>query len=114
MAFPVPTDIQKDYARRMPYPAKVWDGSLGRVGDNLGYAGCAAVACELDRREIVPPHLRLWSPAAPGYKSENDEIEKVVDAVSSRTGGRGAEGRPRTEADGTRFQLEKTGPTLTP
>ena len=26
--------------------AKVWDGSKSRVGDNPGYWGCMAVACE--------------------------------------------------------------------
>ena len=35
-----PSDIQKPYAQDggMPLLAKVWDGSKGRVGDNLGYA----------------------------------------------------------------------------
>lgn len=84
-----PTDIQKPYAEKMPYLSKVWDGSKGRVGDNLGYSGCAAVACELDGRKILPLHLRLWSSRAPGHMSENDEIEAVVDAVSSKTRKRG-------------------------
>jgi len=30
----------------MEYLAKVWDGSKGEVGDNLGFWGCMAVACE--------------------------------------------------------------------
>lgn len=100
-----PTDIQKDYAKKMPYLAKVWDGSRGCVGENLGYGGCAAVACELDRRKIVPLHLRLWSSEAPGYKSENDEIEKVIDAVSVKTGGRGVYVFDR---GGDRFNLFKS------
>ena len=41
-----PSDVQKPYARTMEYLAKVWDGSKGDVGDNLGFWGCMAVACE--------------------------------------------------------------------
>ena len=41
-----PSDVQKPYARKMEHLAKVWDGSKGEVGDNLGYWGCMAVACE--------------------------------------------------------------------
>ena len=32
-----PSDVQKPYAKKMQFLAKVWDGSKGRVGDNLGY-----------------------------------------------------------------------------
>jgi len=41
-----PSDIQKPYAQDggMPLLAKVWDGSKGRVGDNLGYNLCFATA----------------------------------------------------------------------
>ena len=31
-----PSDIQKPFARKMECLAKVWDGSKGEVGDNLG------------------------------------------------------------------------------
>lgn len=41
-----PSDIQKSYARQMGFLSKVWDGSKGDVGSNLGYYGCMAVACE--------------------------------------------------------------------
>ena len=56
-----PTDVQKPYAEKMPYLAKVWDGSEGKVGDNLGYTLCMAIACENGCRRIVPLMLRLWS-----------------------------------------------------
>ena len=42
-----PSDVQKPYAKKMEHLAKVWDGSKGEVGDNLGYWGCMAVACDL-------------------------------------------------------------------
>ena len=38
------SDVQKPYARKMEHLAKVWDGSKGEVGDNLGYWDCMAVA----------------------------------------------------------------------
>ena len=34
-----PSDVQKPYAKKMEHLAKVWDGSKGEVGDNLGYWG---------------------------------------------------------------------------
>ena len=63
-----PSDVQKPYAKKMQYLAKVWDGSKGRVGDNLGYWGCMAVACEPGKRcGVVPPQFRLWSTEDPEF-----------------------------------------------
>ena len=84
-----PTDVQKEYADKMPYLAKVWDGSKGRVGDNLGYTLCMAIACENGCRKIVPLMLRLWSSVHPEYVSENDEVEQVIGQIASTTNGRG-------------------------
>ena len=39
------------YAKKMEYLAKVWDGSKGEVGDNLGFWGCMTVACESGGRD---------------------------------------------------------------
>jgi hypothetical protein len=84
-----PTDVQKGYAEKMPYLAKVWDGSKGRVGDNLGYTLCMAIACENGCRKIVPLMLRLWSSVHPEFVSENDEVEQVMGRIASTTNGRG-------------------------
>ena len=84
-----PTDVQKEYAERMPYLAKVWDGSKGSVGDNLGYTLCMAIACENGCRKIVPLVLRLWSSVHPEFVSENDEVEQVIGQIASTTGGKG-------------------------
>ncbi len=84
-----PTDVQKPYAEKMPYLAKVWDGSKGKVGDNLGYTLCMAIACENGCRRIVPPMLRLWSSVHPEYASENDEVCQVVGQIASATNRRG-------------------------
>ena len=82
-----PTDIQKQYARKMDYLAKVWDGSKGKLGENLGYTGCMAVACESGARRMMPLALRLWSCA--DFQSENAEVAAVVDSIAKRTNGRG-------------------------
>ena len=84
-----PTDVQKPYAEKMPYLAKVWDGSRCRVGDNLGYTLCMAIACENGCRRIVPLMLRLWSSVHPEYASENDEVCQVVGQIASATNRRG-------------------------
>ncbi len=74
-----PTDIRKEYARKMPYLGRVRDGSRGELCN--GYWACAAVACESATRRITPLHLRLWSCQAPGFKSENDAISQTVDVI---------------------------------
>lgn len=84
-----PSDIQKDYAEKMEYLAKVWDGSEGKVGDNLGYTLCMAIACENGCRKIVPLMLRLWSSVHPEYASENDEVHQVIGQIFAATNGRG-------------------------
>ena len=84
-----PFDVQKPYARKMEHLAKVWDGSKGEVGDNLGYWGCMAVACESGGRRPIPLHFRLWSAESPGFVSENDEVESIVRTISKHTKKRG-------------------------
>ena len=81
--------MQKPYAKKMEYLAKVWDGSRGDVGDNLGFWGCMAVACESGGRRPVPLHFRLWSADSPGFVSENDEVEGIVRTISRHTKRRG-------------------------
>lgn len=84
-----PTDIQKQYAEKMPLLAKVWDGSRGEVGENLGYNSCAVVACENGGRRIVPVRLSLWSTKEDGFTSENDKIKDNIKKVADGTGHRG-------------------------
>ena len=84
-----PSDVQKPYAKKMEHLAKVWDGSRGEVGDNLGYWGCMAVACESGGRRPTPLHFRLWSADSPGFVSENDEVEGIVKTISKHTKRRG-------------------------
>lgn len=82
-----PTDIRKTYAEKMPYLATVRDGSTGELVP--GYWSCVAMACEPDRRRVIPLHLRLWSAEAPDFVSENHQLLEVIDTVRAATGGRG-------------------------
>ena len=84
-----PSDVQKPYAKKMEYLSKVWDGSKGDVGDNLGFWGCMAVACESGGRKPIPLHFRLWSADSPGFVSENDEVQGIVRTISNHTKKRG-------------------------
>ena len=82
-----PGEIRKTYARRMPYLAKVRDGSTGDLVP--GYWSCIAVACFPDQRRVIPLHLRLWSADAPDCVSENHQILEVVRTIHRTTHGRG-------------------------
>ena len=81
------SDIQKAYAKSMPYLATVRDGSTGKLGP--GYWCLAAVACQSGGRRIVPLHLRLWSCDAEDFVSENDETFAATEAVRAKAGRRG-------------------------
>jgi hypothetical protein len=82
-----PTDISKRYARKMEYLARVRDGSEGRIRD--GYWCCQVVGARRGSPEVLPLYQELYSQKAPDFDSENEEILKAVETVSSLTGGRG-------------------------
>ena len=82
-----PTDIRKPYAEKMPYLATVRDGSTGELVP--GYWSCVAVACEPNRRRVIPLHQRLWSAEAPDFGSENAQILAVIDTVRAAVGDHG-------------------------
>lgn len=81
------SDIQKAYARRMPYLANVRDGDTGEIGP--GYWSGIAVACEPESRHVIPLHQRLWSAEAPDFISENAQLLQIVGTICSKTKGRG-------------------------
>jgi len=82
-----PSDIRKDYAKKMPYLGYVRDGDTGEIVS--GYWICNAVACEPRSRRIIPLHQRLWSAEAPDFESENKQILQIVDTIRKGTKGRG-------------------------
>jgi len=81
------SDIQKPYAKRMPYLARVRDGDTGEIGQ--GYWSCVAIACEPQSRRVIPLHRRLWSAEAPDFVSENEELLEAIRTISERTQKRG-------------------------
>ncbi len=82
-----PTDFIKPYAEKMPYLAKVRDGSRGELG--TGYSGCVAVACEPGARRMVPLQFKLWSSKAPDFISENHQVLSLMRTIATASDGRG-------------------------
>jgi hypothetical protein len=82
-----PTDIRKEYARKMPHLATIHDGSSGELA--TGYSGCMAVACEPCERQMIPLHLRMWSSEAPDFISENHQVLEVMRTIHQAAQGRG-------------------------
>ena len=81
------SDIVKPYAEKMQYMARVRDGSSGSLGD--GYWTMQVVGVETGGKEITPLYHELYSQDSPDFKSENKEIEKAVETVSSQVHGNG-------------------------
>jgi hypothetical protein len=82
-----PSDIHKKYAKKMQYLAEIRDGSEDAIGK--GYWLCEVVGCEVGSNEITPLAQELWSQDAPDFKSDNDQILRLVERVRQSTGGRG-------------------------
>jgi len=80
------SDISKKYAEHMEYMARVRDGSDGGISN--GYWLCDIIGVERGGKEIVPLYQELYSQDAPGFDSENKEMEKgirkVVEAIGSK------------------------------
>lgn len=81
------SDIAKKYAERMEYLALVRDGSEGTLSP--GYWTCSVIGTELEEPSFIPLYNRLYSQAAPGFKSENAEVRKAISLVSGQTEKRG-------------------------
>ena len=82
------SDIHKKYAEQMEYLARVRDGSSGGAIVN-GYWTNQVIAAEVDSREVIPLYSDLYSQKAPEFKSENNEIIKAINKVSSSVENRG-------------------------
>lgn len=82
-----PTDIRKEYASSMEYLDRVRDGSEGELAN--GYWSCLAMACDVGKRRVIPLHQRLWSAQAPGFGSENHQIQEILDTIRESTEGAG-------------------------
>lgn len=85
------SDIRKEFARKMEYLAKVYDGSTGDK-HSPGYWLCSVFGAEVKGDELVPLYQELFSQEAEGFVSENqrilDAVKKVNDTVKQRGSGR--------------------------
>ncbi len=82
-----PSDVRKEYARKMEYLDQVRDGSSGEV--HQGYWLCEVTAAEVQGREMVPLYQKLYSTRADDFAGANAELLAAVDWVGTFTGWRG-------------------------
>jgi hypothetical protein len=81
------SDVRKEYAQKMEYLDRVYDGSTGEV--HQGYWLCEVTAAEVHGSEIVPLFQKLYSTKADDFHGENAELLGAVDWVGTFAGRRG-------------------------
>lgn len=82
-----PGDIRKKYAAKMEGLCKIHDGSEHEIGE--GYWLAKAVAADIDHKKVIPLYLEAYSQSAGGFISENDQLFKVIDTISTHVGNKG-------------------------
>jgi len=82
-----PGDIRKRHASKMECLCKIHDGSEHEIGD--GYWLAKAVAADIEHKKVIPLYLEAYSQEAKDFKSENDQLFKVIDAVGAAIGAKG-------------------------
>jgi len=82
-----PGDIRKRHASKMEYLTKIHDGSEHEIGD--GYWLAKAVAADIEHKKVIPLYLEAYSQEAHDFKSENDQLFKVIDTVGTSIGAKG-------------------------
>jgi len=81
------SDVTKKYAEKMEHLARVRDGSEKEL--SWGYWTLSIIGANTKGTKIVPLYGRLFSHAAEGHQSENEEIREAVGEVSGGVGKRG-------------------------
>ena len=82
-----PGDIRKKYASKMECLCKIHDGSEHEIGE--GYWLAKAVAADIEHKKVIPLYLEAYSQEAKDFKSENDQLFKVIDTVGAHIGTKG-------------------------
>ena len=82
-----PGDIRKKHAPKMECLCKIHDGSAHEIGD--GYWLAKAVAADVEHKKVIPLYLEAYSQEAQDFKSENDQLFKVIDTVGAHIGAKG-------------------------
>jgi hypothetical protein len=83
------TDLAKPYARVMDLLCLVQDASRPGKPVVPGYWCLGAYRCRPDGQMLHPLLLAPWSSTLPGWKSENDVIDRKLWQLKQATGGRG-------------------------
>jgi len=81
------SDVRKEYAEKMEYLDRVWDGSEGEV--HAGYWLLSVTAAGVEGSEITPLDQKLFSAQAKDFVSEKAEILEGVERIRAHTAGRG-------------------------
>lgn len=79
-------NLHKKYARKMQYLLP--EAGLPEL-DADGYRICEVVACELGASSYTPLIAHLWSPNAPDFTTDCDQIMHTIGRVLRATNGRG-------------------------
>ena len=82
-----PSDLRKEYAKKMECLGTVRDGSKKELCN--GYWTLNIIGCETGGHRITPLYQSLYSSSAPDFVSENNEILTAVDMITERTNKRG-------------------------
>jgi hypothetical protein len=82
-----PGDIRKRYAAKMEGLCKIHDGSEHEIGE--GYWLAKAVAADIGHTKVIPLYLEAYSQDVGGFVSENDQLFKVIDTISTHMGNKG-------------------------
>lgn len=77
------TSVEKVYAQKMDYLARVWDGVKKELVN--GYWAIEAVAADINRDWVAPLYGELYSQDADDFKSENKLILRVLKDISRST-----------------------------
>jgi len=79
------SEIVKKFATKMQYLDEVnVDGE-----HHLGYRICEVLASDFQSLNFTPMSFALWSSATPGFKSEQEEVVKLIQKVQMATDSRG-------------------------
>lgn len=81
------SDIRKNFAKKMDYLTKVWDGSKGEVAS--GYWICEIIGAGVNEDIPIPLYSELYSHIADGFQSENKQIIKAIESVNIHVKGKG-------------------------
>lgn len=82
-----PGDIRKRHAAKMECLCKIHDGSEHEIGE--GYWLAKAVAADIEHKKVIPLFLEAYSQEAKDFKSENDQLFKVIEMVGAHLGNKG-------------------------